>query len=157
MTASITPPAEFLLPERSVLYVDHRVGQRPFQVLGYTTEQAKAIAAAAFELGVSMASAKPKKPRATKAEALRPADVPEGVWGDFITLRKAKGAPLTETALKLIAKDAEKAGYTLAAALEICCARGWQAFRADWVAPQKGARGGSLAGMNYGDRNGHFD
>lgn len=155
MTDSTTLPAEFQLPERSVLYVDHRAGQCPFQVLGYTTAQAKAIATAAFELGA--ASVKPKKARTTKAKALCPADVPEAVWTDFIALRKAKRAPLTETALKLITKDAEKAGYTLAAALEICCARGWQAFRADWVAPQKSPRGGSLAGMNYGDRNGHFD
>lgn len=124
----------------------------------FTRETVEELLAIAYRNGLDDgAAAKPKKARATKAEAIRPEGVPATVWNDFITLRKARGAPLTETALKLITKDAEKAGYTLAAALEICCARGWQAFRADWVAPQKSPRGGSLSGMNYGDRNGHFD
>ena len=124
----------------------------------FTRETVEELLSAAYRNGLADgATPKTKKTRITKAEALCPADVPEAVWTDFIALRKAKGAPLTETALKLITKDAEKAGYTLAAALEICCARGWQAFRADWVAPQKSPRGGSLDGMNYGDRNGHFD
>ena len=124
----------------------------------FTRDTVEELLCAAYRNGLADGAApKAKKARITKADALRPADVPEGVWADFIALRKAKGAPLTETALKLITKDAEKAGYALAAALEICCARGWQAFRADWVTPQKSQRGGSLAGMNYGDRNGHFD
>ena len=124
----------------------------------FTRDTVEELLSAAYRNGLADgATPKTKKTRITKAEALCPADVPEAVWTDFIALRKAKGAPLTETALKLITKDAEKAGYTLSAALEICCARGWQAFRADWVAPQKSPRGGSLSGMNYGDRNGHFD
>ena len=124
----------------------------------FTRDTVEELLSAAYRNGLADgATPKTKKTRITKAEALCPADVPEAVWTDFIALRKAKGAPLTETALKLITKDAEKAGYTLSAALEICCARGWQAFRADWVTPQKSPRGGSLSGMNYGDRNGHFD
>ena len=124
----------------------------------FTRDTVEELLGVAYRNGLADgASPKAKKARVTKAEALRPEDVPQGVWLDFIALRKAKGAPLTETAMKLIAKDAEKAGYTLASALEICCARGWQAFRADWVTPQKGGRAGSLGGMNYGDRNGHFD
>ena len=148
MTTSTTPPPFIALPKPAI---------NAFGKSYYSAEQMMAIAREGIAAGMTAAAAKPKKPRATKAEAIRPEDVPEGVWSDFIALRKAKGAPLTETALKLITKDAEKAGYTLASALEICCARGWQAFRADWVTPQKGSRAGFLGGMNYGDRNGHFD
>jgi len=52
---------------------------------------------------------------------------------DFLAIRKAKRAPLTETALKGINKEAEKAGWTLNEALSECLARGWQSFKADWV------------------------
>jgi hypothetical protein len=63
---------------------------------------------------------------------------PEGVsisvWQDFLTLRKAKRAPMTQRALNGLMSEAEKAGWTLEKALEECCMRGWQAFKADWVA-----------------------
>jgi len=63
---------------------------------------------------------------------------PEGVsisvWQDFLTLRKAKRAPMTQRALNGLMSEAEKAGWTLEKALEECCLRGWQAFKADWVA-----------------------
>ena len=48
-------------------------------------------------------------------------------------IRKAKRAPLTETALDGISREAEKAGLTLQAALEMSCARGWQGFNATWL------------------------
>ena len=63
---------------------------------------------------------------------------PEGVsisvWHDFLTLRKAKRSPMTKRVLDGLMSEAEKAGWTLEKALEECCLRGWQAFKADWVA-----------------------
>lgn len=75
-----------------------------------------------------------KEERNKGALASRPADVSESVWADFLSLRKAKRAPLTETALVAIQREAEKAGWALEAALTECVARGWQAFKAGWVA-----------------------
>jgi hypothetical protein len=73
--------------------------------------------------------------REKKATSVAP---PEGVsisvWQDFLTLRKAKRAPMTQRALNGLMSEAEKAGWTLEKALEECCVRGWQAFKADWVA-----------------------
>lgn len=46
--------------------------------------------------------------------------------------RKAKRAPVTATVIADIALEATKAGITLERSLQICCARGWQTFRADW-------------------------
>lgn len=63
----------------------------------------------------------------------RPDDIEEKVWKDFQALRKAKSAPLTETALEGIRSQAEKAKLTINQALQICCARGWQGFNSDWV------------------------
>jgi hypothetical protein len=69
--------------------------------------------------------------------AVRPEGVSESVWADFLTVRKAKRAPLTQTALDGIQREAAKAGMGLHDALALCCARGWQGFKADWVAGQK--------------------
>ena len=76
-----------------------------------------------------------------RASRSRPIDRPEGVsesvWADFLTVRRAKKAPLTQTALDGIQREAAKAGMGLHDALALCCARGWQGFKADWVAGQK--------------------
>jgi uncharacterized protein YdaU (DUF1376 family) len=66
-------------------------------------------------------------------KTLRPADVSELVWADFLALRKIKKSPITETGLSRIKSQATKAGLSLESALEMCCARGWQGFEAEWV------------------------
>jgi uncharacterized protein YdaU (DUF1376 family) len=64
-------------------------------------------------------------------------DIPTGVspatWSDFLVLRKGKKAPVTESAIKGIEREARKAGWSLEKALLECCARGWIGFKADWV------------------------
>jgi hypothetical protein len=83
------------------------------------------------------------KPRDKRASAVsKPDGVPESVWADFLATRKAKRAPLTATALDDIAREADKAGMPLADALTMCCARGWQGFRAEWVGGSPAANGG---------------
>lgn len=71
----------------------------------------------------------------------KPDEVDEQVWTDFLSLRKAKHAPLTETALNGIRREAEKASVTLSVALQTCCERGWQGFKADWYANAVGYSG----------------
>ena len=63
-----------------------------------------------------------------------PVGVSDSVWQEFKTLRKAKKAPITQRAIDAITIEANKAGWTLEKALEECVVRGWQAFKADWVA-----------------------
>lgn len=69
--------------------------------------------------------------------ALKPDDVSQQVFDDFLALRKEKRAKLTVTALAGIRREAEKAGFTLEKALRRCCERGWQGFKAEWVADEK--------------------
>lgn len=69
--------------------------------------------------------------------AIQPFTVDDQVWNDFIALRKAKRAPLTETALAMIEKESEIAGLTLQDALTECVTRGWQSFKAEWVKPKQ--------------------
>lgn len=77
-----------------------------------------------------------KKEKETKrSAALAPPDgVSSSVWSDFLAVRKAKKAPMTLAALEGIQREAEKAGWKLEDALKECCTRGWQSFKADWVA-----------------------
>ena len=64
-----------------------------------------------------------------------PVGVLESTWLDFLKHRKAKKAPITETAIKGIQREADKAGMSLDATLQIMCARGWTGFNAEWVKP----------------------
>jgi uncharacterized protein YdaU (DUF1376 family) len=75
---------------------------------------------------------KPIKEKATVVAT--PEGVSQSVWDDFKTLRKAKKAPITQRAIDGLIAEANKAGWTLEQALSECCVRGWQAFKAEWVA-----------------------
>jgi hypothetical protein len=70
-----------------------------------------------------------------KESAIAPPDgVSDSVWQDFLKLRKAKKAPMTEAAMQGIEREVKAAGWTMEAALRECCLRGWQGFKAEWVA-----------------------
>ena len=75
----------------------------------------------------------------TKTET-KTVQAPEGVspevWDSFVKQRKASRAVITESVLKTIAFEAEKAKWTLEQALAECAARGWRGFKADWVMPK---------------------
>jgi hypothetical protein len=78
-------------------------------------------------------------PRPTKSKSIqieKPIAVSEQVWNDFIALRKAKRAPLSQTALAGILNEADKALMTLEDALTECITRGWQSFKAEWIKPK---------------------
>lgn len=80
--------------------------------------------------------------RATKKGAAAP-DGPDGVnpqtWTDWLALRRAKKAPVTETVLKAARAEAAKAGMTLDRFLEVWCARGSQGLEASWLKPHERA------------------
>lgn len=90
------------------------------------------------------------KKQETKIKALpRPEGVSEKTWDDFLKHRKNVKAPLTETAIKGIASEADKAGITLEAAMTMCQVRGWRGFKAEWVLKEKGQR--TFSDINYGE------
>ncbi|HGM0540631.1 TPA: replication protein, partial [Neisseria gonorrhoeae] len=69
------------------------------------------------------------------------------VAADFLQVRKAKRQPLTETAMRLIAADAEKCGMTALQAAEYAIASGWGSFRADWLQNKTFGRSGNRGGL----------
>jgi len=74
------------------------------------------------------------KPKNTVAP---PFGVTDSVWQDWLKLRKAKKAAVTQTAIDGIQREADKAGVSLQAALEMCCERGWTGFKAEWLQPKQ--------------------
>lgn len=77
----------------------------------------------------------------SKATSLgKPSDVTDQVWADFLTLRKAKRAPVTETVIDGIRKDAMTINITLDDALKFTCKKGWQSFNPEWYQNSAGAQ-----------------
>lgn len=62
----------------------------------------------------------------------RPDDVSIDVWADFLAIRKAKRAPLTQTAWSGLVREAKKAGISVAEAVEYVVVKNWQSFNAEW-------------------------
>lgn len=60
-------------------------------------------------------------------------EVSEKVVADFLTLRRALRAPITELAVEGIKREAKKAGLSLEQALTMCVERSWRGFKAEWV------------------------
>lgn len=70
----------------------------------------------------------------------RPESVSDQVWGDWLALRKAKKAPVTQTVIDQATKQAALAGIPLEGFLTLWCARGSQGLQADWLKPDEKAR-----------------
>ena len=94
---------------------------------------------------------KPKKPRSKTAT--KPDDVSEEVWADYQTLRKAKRAPITDTVIKGLRREAEAAGITIEAAMTFCIERGYQGFKSAWYQRDGNASSG---GYRYQKDRSHF-
>jgi len=83
---------------------------------------------------------KPKKEKATVVAC--PPDVGEQVWQDWLSLRKAKNASVTETVVKGARSEANKLGWPLEKFLAEWCTRGSQGLKAEWVKDQSMSRTG---------------
>ena len=60
-------------------------------------------------------------------------EVSEKVVADFLKLRRALRAPITEIAVEGIKREAKKAGLSLEEALTMSVERSWRGFKAEWV------------------------
>lgn len=68
-----------------------------------------------------------------KKESFVPDDVDQQVWNDFLKVRTAQKAPITQTAITRIRNEATKLGWNLTQALAEITANGWRGFKAEWV------------------------
>lgn len=77
-------------------------------------------------------------PREKRAPAIPcPDGVDSQVWSDWLALRKAKRAPVTQTVLDEAGREASKAGIELEAFLRLWVARGSQGLQAEWLKPNE--------------------
>jgi hypothetical protein len=64
-------------------------------------------------------------------------NTPDGVsiniWNDFLLHRKSKKAPITETVIKGLEREAKKACISLEQAITITIERNWIGFKAEWA------------------------
>lgn len=78
-----------------------------------------------------------EKPKKSKSDAVeKPNEISEQTWNDFLVVRKAKKAPLTQTAWKrtfnAMLQAQEKTGHSLQQILEYMVSRNWSALEVDW-------------------------
>ena len=73
----------------------------------------------------------------TKNRSITPEGVSNEVFNDFVKLRKGLKAPVTETAIKGLAREAQKANMSLEQVMVLCCQNGWRGFKADWIPKEK--------------------
>jgi DNA-binding transcriptional regulator YhcF (GntR family) len=92
------------------------------------------------------APGKPERVKSISAKQLVGMGVDEQHAKDWLAIRKAKRAPLTETALEGVAREAAIAGITLAQAIKESAERGWQGFKASWL---EGAKQNSKPSMHH--------
>ena len=59
--------------------------------------------------------------------------VDEQLAADWLTVRRQKRAPLTQTALDGLVREAMTAGIPVTSAVRICVERGWVGFKAAWA------------------------
>lgn len=91
----------------------------------------------------------PKASKPSTTQAAPPTPLPPDLIRDWQAVRKAKRAgPLSQTAWDGIAREAAKAGVTLETAVRTCVERGWQSFRADWLADKRETRAPPRQGGN---------
>lgn len=85
-----------------------------------------------------------RKPN-TQTKVKKPLNVSDETWNAFNQIRNRKKSPISDLVITRILGEADKAGVSLEEALQECCERGWQTFRADWYNNSKG--------KNYGQSN----
>lgn len=73
-----------------------------------------------------------RPPKFEPLAALAEHGVGEQLAADWLTVRKQKRAPLTQTALDGLVREAMTAGIPVAQAVRICVERGWVGFKAGW-------------------------
>lgn len=103
-----------------------------------TVPQCPTVSAHAEASASASPSAEEKeKPAARKRAASvlveKPEDVSQDVWDSWLVVRKSKNAKLTTVAMAAVKREADKAGWTLEAAIRECAERNWQTFRASWL------------------------
>jgi hypothetical protein len=72
----------------------------------------------------------------SKEDNAAPEGVSSTIFKDYLEVRKAKKAKWTQTALKGLQREADKAKMSLQDVMQLCCERNWVGFKAEWANSQ---------------------
>ena len=81
-----------------------------------------------------------KEPNTDTNTNTAPEGVEPEVWRDFQKLRAKQRAPITDTVIRGLSREAAKARLSLSDVMAMCCERSWRGFKAEWVAEKPQAR-----------------
>jgi hypothetical protein len=76
------------------------------------------------------------EPEPKNKKHITPDGVSDSVFKDYLAVRKAKKSPWTQTALKGLQREADKAKMSLQDVMQLCCERNWVGFKAEWANSQ---------------------
>ena len=68
---------------------------------------------------------------------ITPEGVSKEVFNDYLKLRKGLKAPVTDTAIKGLVREAQKANMSLEQVMVLCCQNGWRGFKAEWMSKEQ--------------------
>ena len=74
-----------------------------------------------------------EKIRKENIKYIRPSDVSDVVWGEYVAHRKAKKSTISGTVVDSLRVDAKSVGLTLEQAIQMQIKRGWTGFDPSWV------------------------
>ena len=94
----------------------------------------------------------PRK-RDARPVLVKPDDVDPQTWADWLALRKAKRAPVTVTVVNGAREEADKAGMTLDAFLQVWCRRGSQGLEAGWLKPDERVTQSRVVPISYAQQD----
>ena len=73
----------------------------------------------------------------TNINTITPEGVSKEVFNDYLKLRKGLKAPVTDTAIKGLVREAQKANMSLEQVMVLCCQNGWRGFKAEWMSKEQ--------------------
>lgn len=123
---------------------------QPPQLTTEPPQQLHPTPAAAAPITVKEPSKNHQEPSSKKFDPvnrLLSVGVSPEVADDWLELRKQKKATVTETAIRGIEREAQKAGIPLGEALAVSCMRGWIGFKADWYTKDAGTAATGRRGL----------
>ena len=67
---------------------------------------------------------------------VKPLDVSQNIWEEYMRLRKAQNKPISELNIKAFRREAARAGITLNGVLTHCVENSWISFKSEWLGKQ---------------------
>jgi hypothetical protein len=90
-----------------------------------------------------------KSPELSEIDLLKKFGIDDQLVKDFLKIRKAQKAPLTQTALNGLEREASLAGMSVGDAVRVCVERNWRSFKGEWMTNNSTGKNNG----NYGNGN----